>query len=136
ISGRPLLRLQGAEIPNDDLGHRVTTSNLITAPTNRETAARAGVVEPLPAGALHAPGLLRGSARRSIRRSAVRSGRSRTTLADQKRPRAPAIVPPSHRTSTRSDRDPGHTRTASPHHRRRGSDAASVRATLATSARP
>src|SRR5439155_968935 len=61
ISGRPLLRLQGAEIPNDDLGHRVTTSNLITAPTNRETAARAGVVEPLPAGALHAPGLLRAS---------------------------------------------------------------------------
>src|SRR5216117_1603498 len=44
ISRRPLLRLQGAEIPNDDLGHRVTTSNLITAPTNRETAGRAGSV--------------------------------------------------------------------------------------------
>jgi len=43
ISGRPLLRLQGPEILNDRLGHRVTTSNLITALANRETRAARSV---------------------------------------------------------------------------------------------
>src|SRR5439155_17355252 len=41
ISGGPLLGLQGPEILNHHVGHRVTTSNLITAVAIRETDAGA-----------------------------------------------------------------------------------------------
>src|SRR5262249_12533360 len=98
ISGGPPLCLEGAEILDDRIGHRVTQADSITRLDDREGRAALRVASQIASRQR----VLSRSGRRTRPRSAARSEMPSAALAAQNAAAPAAIVPASHATSAAS----------------------------------